>query len=125
MSVAAAIRITSPDEERVIRHAAEFAQQQRKHFFVISIVRELPYGQVSEVNREIVMRNLELIAESNASPVMQEGSDIARTLVAAAKSFGIGTLFLQGGSSHLLGRSIAEQLLYLDPPFDVVVVGSE
>ena len=45
--------------------------------------------------------------------------------MAAAKSFGIGTLFLQGGSSHLLGLSIAEQILYLDPPFDVVVVGSE
>ncbi len=125
MSVAAAIRITSPDEERVIRHAADFARQQGKHCFVISVVRTLPYGDVSEANRDIVLRNLQLIAGSNASPVMQEGNDVARTLCAIAKSFGIRTLFLQGGTSHLLGRSIAEQILYLDPPFDVVVVGSE
>ena len=56
MSVGAAIRITSVDEERVIRHAAELARQQGSPCYVISIVRELPHG-------DVVKRNLELIAQ--------------------------------------------------------------
>ena len=125
MSVAAAIRITSPDEERVIRHAAQFAQQQHAPLFVISVVPKLPYGGAGGAESEIVQRNLDLISQSKASPVMQEGSDVAGMLLAVGRAFGIRTLFLQSGSSRLLGRSIAEQLLYLEPPFDVIVVNSE
>lgn len=125
MSVGAAIRITSPDEARVISHAAAFAQQEGVSCFVISVVSDLPYGAVSDEERDIVLRNLELISESRASPVMQEGLDVAKTLCAVAQGFGVRTLFLQSGTSLLLGRSIAEQLLYLNPPFDVVVVSSE
>ena len=44
MSIAAAIRITSPNEERVIERAAEFARQQNTTLYVISVVRELPHG---------------------------------------------------------------------------------
>ena len=125
MTVAAAIRITSPDEERVIRHAAEFAQQQGVPCFVISIVDSLPYGSVGEEQRQIVARNFELIGEVCASPVMQEGDDVPKTLLAIACGFGVRTLFLQSGTSPPLGRSVAEQLLYLDPPFDVVFVSSD
>jgi len=125
MSVAAAIRITSADEDRVIRHAVEFARQQSAPCFIISVVSELPYGAVAEEERNVVRRNLEMITELEASPVMQEGDDVAKTLLAIARGFGVRTLFLQSGTSRLLGRSIAEQLLYLDPPFDVVVVSSD
>jgi len=125
MSVGAAIRITSPDEERVIKHAVAFAAQRGEPCFVISVVHDLPYGNVSEEQRDVVLHNLALIAELRAAPVMQEGDDVARTLLAVAEGFGVRTLFLQSGTSRLLGRSIAEQLLYLDPPFDVVFVGSE
>ncbi len=125
MSVAAAIRITSPDEERVIRHAAEFAQQQHTPCFVISIVRHLPYGAVRLEEHDAVRQNLKLITAAQAAPVMQEGEDIAKCLLGVACAFGINTLFLQSGMSRLLGRSIAEQLLYLQPPFDVIVVSSE
>jgi K+-sensing histidine kinase KdpD len=125
ISVAAAIRITSTDEERVIRHATEFAQQQGAPCFIISVVSELPYGPVTDEERDVMLHNLELIEEMKASPVMQEGDDIAKTLLAIARRFGVRTLFLQSGTSRMLGRSIAEQLLYLNPPFDVVVVSSE
>ena len=125
MSVGAAIRITSPDEARVIEHASAFAKRQGARCFVFSVVRNLPYGAESEEERDVVLRNLRLIADSEASPVMQQGDDVARTLITVAQSFGIRTLFLQSGPAHGLGRTIAEQLLYLDPPFDVVVVGSE
>ncbi len=125
MSVAAAIRITSPDEERVIRHAAEFAQRQHTPCFVISIVRHLPYGAVRQEEHDAVRRNLELITAAQAAPIMQEGEDIAKSLLVVASAFGIRTLFLQSGVSPPLGRSIAEQLLYLQPPFDVIVVSSE
>jgi hypothetical protein len=56
---------------------------------------------------------------------MQEGKDIPNALLAVARAFGVRTLFVRGGHPHLLGRSIAEQLLYLRPPFDVVVIGQE
>ncbi len=122
MSVAAAIRITSADEDRVIRHAVEFARQQNAPCFIISVIKEVPNDAGAS---DVVQRNLETIAELQASPVMQFGDDVAKTLLAIACGFGVRTLFLQSGTSRLLGRSIAEQLLYLDPPFDVVVVGSE
>lgn len=125
MSVGAAIRITSAAEARVIEHAAAFAKREAAHCFVFSVVHELPYGAESDEERDIVERNLKLIADSDASPVMQQGHDVAKTLIAVAQGFGIRTLFLQSGPSHGLGRSVAEQLLYLHPPFDVVVVGSE
>jgi len=122
VSVAAAIRITSPDEGRVIEHAAEFARQQGETCYVISVIRG--HGVDDEEN-EIVRRNFQLISDARAVPVMQEGDDIAPALIAAARWFGVRTLFLQSGTSRLLGRSIAEQLLYLDPPCDVIVVSSE
>ena len=125
MSVGAAIRITSADEARVIEHASALARREGVPCFVISVVHDLPYDVETEDDLETVARNLELIAESKASPVMQQGDDIAATLLTVARSFGVRTLFLQSGSARLLGRSIAEQLLYLDPPFDVVVIGSE
>lgn len=118
MTVAAAIRITSSDEERVIRHAAAFAQQQRQPCFIISVVRALPYGEITDEERDVVIRNLELIAQSEASPIMQEGDNVAKTLLQTAQGFGVQTLFLQTGA-------IAEQLLHFNPPFDVVVVSSE
>ena len=117
MSVGAAIRITSPNETKVIEHAATFAQQHSVPCFVISVVEELPYGIVAEEERDVVRRNLELISEHKASPVMQQGDNVAQTLLTVARLFGVRMMFLQ--------RSVAEQLLQLDPPFDVVVVGSE
>jgi len=125
MAVACAIRIASTDETRVIEHAAAFAQQQDAKCFVISVVDDLPYGTIRDDEREIVRHNLDVIARSQALPVMQQGDDVAKTLLAVARRFGVRTLFLQSGTSRLLGRSIAEQLLYLNPPFDVVVISSD
>src|SRR5205814_10317154 len=62
MSIAAAIRITSPNEERVIERAAKFAQQQNTTLYVISVVRELPHGAQTDEEREIVQHNLDPIA---------------------------------------------------------------
>ena len=123
MSVGAAIRITSSDEARVIEHAAAFAREHGAPCYVISVVGEAGYGRLTDAERDVVLSNLALIARSHASPVMQEGDDVAKTLLAVAAGFGVRTLFLQSSTSRLLGRSIAEQLLYLNPPFDVVVVG--
>ncbi len=117
MSVGAAIRITSPDEATVIEHAAAFAQQRSVPCFVISVVDQLPYGTIAEEEREVVQRNLDLISDNKASPVLQEGDDFVQTLIGVARLFGVRILFVQ--------RSIAEQVLRLDPPFDIVVVGSE
>ena len=125
MSIAAAIRITSPNEERVIERAAEFAQQQNTTLYVISVVRELPHGAQTDEEREIVQHNLDLIAKQGASPVFQEGDDIPHALLVVARAFGVHTMFVQSGHTGPLGRSVAEQLLYLNPPFEIVIVGSE
>ncbi len=122
MSIAAAVRITSPDQSKVIEHAAAFAQQRAVPCFVISVVDQLPYGRTTEEEREIVLRNLDFISQCKASPVLQEGDNVPQTLLAVARLFGVRMLFLQRGNSD---HPIAEQLLRLDPPFDVVVVGSE
>lgn len=117
MTVAAAIRITSPDEARVIEHAAAFAKQNSESCFVISVVRSLPYGVTTDEDEENVRSNIEIIMREKCAPVMQEGDDVAQTLLTVARHFGIRTLFLQSGT-------IVEHLLYLEPPFDVVVVGN-
>lgn len=124
MSVGAAIRITSAGEERVIRHAADFARQQDVPCFVISVLTDVSHVMTEE-DRGVALHNLEVIASLRAAPVMQEGDDVAKALLSVARQFDVETLFLQSGTSRLLGRSIAEQLLYLDPPFDVVIVSSE
>ena len=115
MTIAAAIRITSPDEERVIEHAAAFARQHSEPCFVISVVHSLPYGAGDE---EIVRTNLQTIMREKCAPVMQEGDDVPQTLLTVARGFGVRTLFLQSGTT-------VERLLTLHPPFDVVVVGSQ
>lgn len=115
MTIAAAIRISSPDEVRVIEHAAAFARQHSEACFVISVVRTLPYGDGDE---EAIRVNLEAILREKCAPVMQEGDDVPQTLLTVARGFGIRTLFLQSGTT-------VERLLTLHPPFDVVVVGSQ
>ncbi len=125
MSVGAAIRITSAEEDVVIRHAAEMAKSQGVPCFIISVVKTLPYHAITPDDERAVRHNIDLITELQLSPVMQEGDDVAQTLLEVARGFGVRTLFLQNGESHGLGRTIAEKLLYLDPPFDVVVVGSQ
>lgn len=117
MSIAAAIRLTSEDEARVIEHAAAFARVRAVPCFVISVVGELPYGRCNDDERQIVRRNLDCIAACEASPVLQEGSDRAATLVSIARLFGVRILFVN--------RAIAEELLHRDPPFDIVAVASD
>jgi hypothetical protein len=115
MMIAAAIRITSPDETRVIEHAAAFARQNAQPCFVISIVPSLPYGALTDAEEEVASANLETIVREKCSPVMQEGTDVPQTLLEIARSFGISTLFVKSGAT-------VERLLTLHPSFDVVVV---
>ena len=125
MSVAGAIRIASREDARVIQHAASFAAGEHATCYIVSVVDELPYGRQAYEARDAVLDNLALIERLHACPVMQEGEGVAETLLTVARSFGVTTLFLQSGTPRLLGRSIAERLLYLDPPFDVVIVRSD
>ena len=119
MTVAAAVDITAPDQDALIAAAATFAQQRGEPCFMISIVR-----RIGEQDREIVERNLALITSRNASPVMQEGDNVARSLTVIAEKFGVGTLFIQN-SRRRFGRSVAEEVIHLKPPFQIVVVSRE
>lgn len=120
MTIAAAIRITSADDERLIRQAASFAAHTSVPCFMIAIVDELPYGRDAGDARDAVRRNLELIESLQATPVMQEGDDVAKALVTVASGFGVTTLFVRSGAGRR--RSVAEEVIDLDPPFDVVVI---
>ena len=119
MTVAAAVDITAPGQEGLIAAAATFAHQRGEPCFMISIVHE-----IGESEREIVERNLTLITSRNASPVMQDGDNIARSLTAVAEKFGVGTLFIQNGRRRF-GRSLAEEVIHLKPPFQIVVVSRD
>jgi K+-sensing histidine kinase KdpD len=122
MSVAVAVDITSPEAGSLIATASMAAQRRGQPCYVISVVSSL--RDVDGVERnEVVSRNLELIAARNASPILQEGTDVARTVTAAATLFGVDTLFVGNGRPRLLGRTIAEKILHLAPPFEVVVIG--
>lgn len=121
MSVAAAVDIAASDQDSLIAAAARFAEQRGEPCFVISIVPCLPYGVVKEEDREVVERNLALITSRNASPVFQEGDDVARTLLLVAPRFGVKTLFIQNGRRRFF-RSVAERIIHRKPPFEVVVV---
>ena len=112
--IAAAIRMTSPDQVRVIEHAAAVARQHAEPCFVISVVPSLPYGDGAD---EIVRENMEAIMREKCAPVMQEGDDVPQTLLTVARGFGVRTLFLRSGTT-------VERLLTLHPPFDVVVMGN-
>lgn len=122
-SVAAAIRITSPDEARLIERAAAFSRRSGSRCYAISIVRSLPDDASTDAERSVVASNLALIAGQNATPILQEGHDIPRALVAVGRFFGIGTMFVRSGRSAVPGHSVAERLILLDPPFEVVVIG--
>jgi hypothetical protein len=118
MTVAAAIRVTSADEARVIEHAAAFARQHSEACFVISVVPSLPYGATTDKDEQIVQMNMETVLREKCAPIMQEGDDVPKTLLTVTRGFGVRTLFLQSGTT-------VERLLTLHPPFDVVVVGGE
>jgi K+-sensing histidine kinase KdpD len=122
MSVAAAVDITSPEAGPLIATASMAAQRRGEHCYVISIMSSLRAVDGGESN-VVVTRNLELIAARNASPVLQEGNDIARGVMAAAALFGVEMLFVGNGRPRLLGRTVAEKILHLAPHFEVVVVG--
>lgn len=121
--VAAAIRLTSPDEARLIEKAAAFARRSGSVYYVISVVRRLPDDSSNEKERAIVARNLSLMAAENATPVVQEGDDVPRALVAVGRFFGIETMFVRRGRADGTGISVVERLILLDPPFEVVVIG--
>ena len=122
MSVAAAVDITSLEAAPLIATASIAAQRRGQPCYVISVVPSLRRVDGRE-GSDIVSRNLELIAARNASPILQEGSDVARTVTAAAALIGVDTLFVGNGRPRLLGRTIAEKIVHLAPPFEVVVIG--
>ncbi len=122
MSVAAAVDITSPEAGPLIATAAMAARRRGQSCYVISVVPSLRDVDGGKSN-EVVRRNLELIAARDASPVLQEGTDVARSVMAAAALFGVDMLFVGNGRPRLLGRTVAEKILHLAPPFEVVVVG--
>ena len=117
MSVAAAVRIDSPEAATLIARAAEFARRGGNECFVISVVPELP-----DVNERTIARNLETIAEHKATMVMQEGDEVAGAIVSAARWFGVRTLFISSGRHRFLRRTLAERLLALAPPFELIVL---
>jgi K+-sensing histidine kinase KdpD len=119
MTIAAAVDITASDQDGLIAAAAAFAQQRGEACYMIAIVRRIGDGE-----RDIVERNLALITSRNASPVMQEGVNVARALASVAEKFGVGTLFVQNGRRRF-GRSVAEELIHLKPPFQIVVVSRD
>jgi K+-sensing histidine kinase KdpD len=121
VTVAAAVKITAPDQDALIATAASYAQLQGEVCLVISIVQSLPYGLTNDDQGPVIERNLDLITSRNASPIIQQGDDVALCLRKIAEKFDVRTLFIRNGRRRF-GRSIAERLIHLKPSFEVVVV---
>ena len=121
MSIGAAISMTSPDAGRIIAAASLRAQECGEQCFAIMVLHSIR-GETTNEEKEIVAENLGLIMARNASPVVQESDDIPGALVSAARQFGVRTLFIGSAKPRILGRSVAEKLVRLAPPFDIVIV---
>jgi K+-sensing histidine kinase KdpD len=121
MSIGAAVSITSPSAGRIIAAASLRAQERGEQCFVISVVRSTA-EELTKEELEVVANNLSLITSRNASPVVQEADDVPRALISAADIFGIRTLFIGSARRRRFGRSVAERLVRLGPPFEIVVV---
>jgi K+-sensing histidine kinase KdpD len=121
MSIGAAISMTSPDAGRIIAAASLRAQERGERCFAIIVLQSLS-GERTSGEKEIVAENLALIMARNASPVVQESDDIPGALISAARQFGVRTLFIGSARPRILGRSVAEKLVRLAPPFDIVIV---
>ncbi|MGZ4778067.1 MAG: hypothetical protein ACXV5L_02655 [Thermoanaerobaculia bacterium] len=124
MSIGAAVSITSANAGRIITAASLRAQERGEQCFVISVVRSTAAERTKE-EQEIAGQNLDLIMARNASPIVQEADDIPRALISVARLFGIRTLFIGSSKRRLLHRSVAEKLVRLGPPFEIVVVTRE
>jgi K+-sensing histidine kinase KdpD len=121
MSIGAAISITSPDAGRIIAAASLRAHERGEQCFVITVVRSTEEERTSE-EQQVVAHNLSLVMARNASPIVQEADDVPEALMSVARMFGIRTLFIGSPKPRLLRRSIAEKLVRLGPPFEIVVV---
>jgi K+-sensing histidine kinase KdpD len=119
MSIGAAISMTSPDAGRIIAAASLRAQERGEKCFAIIVLHT---GERMAHEKEIVAENLALIMARNASPVVQESDDIPGALISAARQFGVRTLFVGSARPRILGRSVAEKLVRMAPPFDLVIV---
>jgi K+-sensing histidine kinase KdpD len=120
MSIGAAISMTSADAGRIIAAASVRAQERGEKCFAIIVLDS--HGERTNEEKEIVAENLALIMARNASPVVQESGDIPGALISAARQFGVRTLFIGSARPRILGRSVAEKLVRLAPPFDIVIV---
>ncbi len=120
MSIGAAISMTSPDAGRIIAAASLRAEERGEKCFAIIVLDSR--GERTNEEKEIVAENLALIMARNASPVVQESDDIPGALISAARQFGVRTLFVGSARPRILGRSVAEKLIRLAPPFDIVIV---
>ena len=121
MSIGAAISITSPDAGRIIAAASLRAHERGEQCFVITVVRSASDERTTE-EQEVVAHNLSLVMARNASPIVQEADDVPEALMSVARMFGIRTLFIGSPKPRLLRRSVAEKLVRLGPPFEIVVV---
>ena len=120
MSIGAAISMTSPDAGRIIAAASLRAQERGEQCFAIIVLDSR--AERTKEEKEIVAENLALIMARNASPVVQESDDVPGALISAARQFGVRTLFIGSAKPRLLGRSVAEKLVRMAPPFDIVIV---
>lgn len=125
MSVGVGIRIASEDAAPLIARASEYAEKQGEPCYALAVVADLSGASLSERERRTMETNLALIARLAATPVVQEADDVPRALVSAARLFGVRTLFVRRGPRRRFRRTVAESILRLEPPFEVVVVGPE
>ena len=117
----------SPNAPALLRKAARLADRLNAPWYAVYI--QTPAEDLTRIDaatQRVVSKNLELAQQLGGIPMTFRGPDVASTIVAFAREYGIKVVVM--GKSHqpwyrrLLGESILERLLRQSEGIDVMIV---
>src|SRR4029453_7022983 len=117
----------SPDAPALLRKAARLADRLNAPWYAVSIQpppEDLP--RIDAAPQRAISKNLELAQQLGGIPMTFRGKDVASTIVAFAREYGIKVIVMgksrQPWHHRLLSGSILERLLNQAEGLDVVIV---
>lgn len=117
-----------PDVERLMRKGARLAARLNAPWYAVYI--QTPKEEISRIDAAThrqISNTLTLVQQLGGVPMTFKGADVASTIAAFAKEYGITQIILgrtrRPFFSRFFGQSLLERLLVLLPEVDVLVVG--
>lgn len=117
-----------PDVERLMRKGARLADRLNAPWYAVYI--QTPKEEISRIDAAThrqISNTLTLVQQLGGVPMTFKGTDVASTIAAFAKEYGITQIILgrtrRPFFSRFFGQSLLERLLARLPEVDVLVVG--